>query len=72
MKEYIVYKCKICKSTFILLADEAKHNEDKGNYLSCPFRGHRDIVVTGAYDDLKECMQERSYKRDKGKMRQIK
>lgn len=72
MKEYIVYKCKICKSTFILLAHEAKHNEDRGNYLSCPFKGHRDIIVTGAYDDLKECMQERSYKRDKGKVKQIK
>lgn len=72
MMEYIVYKCRICNKIFILLADETKHNESKGNYLSCPFKGHEDIVVTGAYENLKECMQERSYKRDRGKMKQIK
>lgn len=72
MKEYIIYKCKVCGCSFILLAEETKYNQDKGNYISCPFKGHRDIIVTGAYDDLKECMTERSYKRDKGKMKQIK
>ncbi|MDR7856321.1 hypothetical protein [Tissierella sp.] len=72
MKEYITYRCKICGCSFILLAEETKHNEDKGNYISCPFKGHKNIVVTGAYDSVKECMQERSYKRERGSIKQIK
>ncbi|WP_312906831.1 hypothetical protein [Tissierella praeacuta] len=72
MKEYIVYRCKICGKSFILLSEEVKFNEKQGNYISCPFKGHKNIVVTGAYDSIKECMQERSYRRDRGKMKQFK
>lgn len=68
--EYIIYRCKICGCSFILPIDEVKHNEDKGNYLTCPFRGHKDIMVTGAYDSIKECMQHTSYKREKGSLKQ--
>ncbi len=71
MKEYIVYKCKICGCSFILPTSEVKYNEEKGNYISCPLKGHKNIVVTGAYDSIKECMDHSSYKRDKGKIRQI-
>lgn len=72
MKEYIIYKCLTCGKTFILLAEEVKFNENKGYYISCPFKGHKNIVVAGAYDSIKECMKERSYKRDRGKIKQIK
>ncbi|WMM24065.1 hypothetical protein RBU61_14190 [Tissierella sp. MB52-C2] len=72
-KEYIAYKCLNCNRSFILLASEVKHDEKEGKYITCPRHGkHRKIIVTGAYDSLKECMGERSYKRDKGKMKQIK
>lgn len=72
MKEYIIYKCKMCGSSFIFSSEEVKFNEDKGRYLSCPFKRNRDIIVTGAYDSVKECMQHSSYRRDKGKIKQIK
>jgi len=72
MKDYIVYKCKICKKTFILLTEEVRFNESKGNYISCPFRGHRNISVTGAYDSIKECMDNSVYVREGRRTRQIK
>ena len=72
-KEYIVYKCLNCNRSFILLASEISHSETESKYITCPYHGkHRKIIVTGAYDGIKECMQERSYKRDRGKMKQIK
>lgn len=68
-KEYTSYKCISCNKTFILPTEEV----DKNKYLTCPHDGrHKKIIVTGAYDSVKECMKERSYKRDKGKMKQIK
>lgn len=72
-KDYIVYKCLNCNRSFILLASEVKHDENEDKYITCPFHGkHKKIIVTGAYDSIKECMAERSYKRDKGKMKQVK
>ena len=72
MKDYIVYKCKVCHKYFILLTEEVRMTEEKGDHITCPHKGHRDIIVTGAYDSIKECMSHSSYKRDKGSMRQIK
>lgn len=70
MKEYLVYRCKICGCEFILPKQYVKLNEDKGNYLSCPFRGHKNIVVAGAYDSIKECMDHISYTRDGRRIKQ--
>ena len=72
MKEYITYRCKICGSSFILPAIEVRYNEDKGNYLTCPFRGHKSIIVTGAYDSLKEVMGNTVYKKEGRRIRQLK
>lgn len=72
MKDYIVYKCLNCGCIFILPIDHVKYNEDKGNYITCPFRGHKNIVIAGEYDGLKECMDNHVYKRDKGSIKQIK
>lgn len=72
MKEYITYKCKVCNKTFILLASEAEHNENQGNYITCPFRGHKNIVVTGAYDSIKEVMDNHVFVREGRRTRQIK
>lgn len=70
MKEYIVYKCKTCGCEFILPKQYYKLNQDKGDYISCPYKGHRNIIVTGAYDSLKECMSSNVYVREKGKIKQ--
>jgi len=72
MKEYIVYKCLVCGCIFILPSDHVKYNENEGNYITCPFRGHKQIVVSGAYDSLKECMEHSHYKRDHRAIKQIK
>ncbi|CAK7056186.1 hypothetical protein [Tissierella sp.] len=72
-KEYIIYKCLVCNRSFILLGEEVKHDENESKYITCPYHGkHRKIIVTGAHDSIKECMKERSYKRDKGKIKQMK
>lgn len=72
MKDYVVYKCKVCQCVFILPIEHVKINENKGNYLSCPFRGHKHIVVAGSYDSLKECMDNHVWVREGRRMRQIK
>ena len=36
MKEYIIYRCKVCGGSFIFPKNEVKLNEDKGNFfLAC-------------------------------------
>ena len=72
MKEYIIYKCKICGCEFILPRQYVKVNDDKGTYISCPYRGHGKIIVIGAYDSIKEVMDHSVYVREDGRMRQIK
>ncbi len=71
---YIAYKCKTCRKSFILLEDEVRHSELESRYITCPYHAaHRDIIVTGKYDDLKECMEKHPiFKRVNGKMKQIK
>lgn len=54
MKEYIVYICKICGCEFILPKEHVKFNEDKGNYISCPYKGYKKITVVDTYDSVKE------------------
>lgn len=46
MKNYIIYKCKICGCEFILPKKYVRTNEGQGNYISCPYKGHKDIIVT--------------------------
>ena len=68
---YITYKCRSCNKTFILLEEELKHDEEESRYITCPYHGkHKDIIVTGKYDDLNECMKDRAYKRNSGKLKQ--
>lgn len=73
MKEYIVYKCKKCGKHTILLGEEVTHSENESKYITCGHDGrHKRLIVTGAYDSIKECMQHSSYKRGKGSIKQIK
>lgn len=65
-KEYIAYKCLTCGKTTILLLSEVSESQDKGKYVTCGHDGrHAKLREIGRYDDLKECMSERSYKRGK-------
>ncbi len=70
MKNYIIYRCKICGCEFILPKQYVKFNEGKGNYIACPYRGHKKITVVGAYDSVKECMQHDSFKRENRRIKQ--
>lgn len=58
---YTSYKCK-CGKEFVLLTEDVLNNR---GYLVCPYCSSRSIKVQGASDSLKECMKERSYKRNK-------
>lgn len=52
---------------FILLTEEV---EKKNGYLVCPYCSSKRVKKETISDNLKECMQERSYKRVKGALRQ--
>jgi len=70
---YILYKCKRCKKHFILLTEEVKFSEEESNYITCPYFGkHKDIIVCGKFEDLKEVMDNSVYVREGRRMRQIK
>lgn len=58
---YISYKCK-CGKEFVLLTEEALNTK---GYLVCPYCSSRNVKVQGSSDSLKECMKERSYKRNR-------
>lgn len=73
MKRYVVYRCKICNKHTILINAEVNHSERAGRYMTCGHDGrHRSLVVTGAYDNLKECMDNHSYVKVAGRVRQRK
>jgi len=55
---------------FVLLSEDVKAiPEDR--YLVCPFCSSKRVIVTKANDNLKECMQESSYRRVHGSLRQV-
>ncbi|WP_125153114.1 hypothetical protein [Clostridium rectalis] len=64
---YSSFVCKICKKEFILLTEEV---ETLKGYLVCPYCSSRRVKKEKIADNLKECMQQRSYKRIKGALRQ--
>lgn len=77
MKEgYIIYRCKICNKTFKLLMTDVDHSIKEGKYLTCPYNGkHSRINVIGIedkYGQVKQCMDNSVYVREKGRIRQIK
>ena len=67
---YIVYKCQVCARHFILMTNDINHSEEESKYITCPYHGkHKNIVVVGKYESVKECMEHDSYRRDNGRMR---
>ena len=66
---YITYRCSICGTEFIMPTAHLNKAEIEGRYLACPY-GHRDIVVAGRYDDLKDCMQHDYYRKENRAIKQ--
>lgn len=67
---YTSYKCKICKKEFVLLTEEIQEQAKSNRYLVCPYCSSKRVKKENIADSLKECMQERSYKRVHGALRQ--
>lgn len=67
MGMYKSYVCEKCKKTSILLKEEIA----KGRYLVCPHCSSKNIRTIKETDNLKECMNERYYKRQHGALRQV-
>lgn len=66
---YVIYKCKICGKHFILMTNEIKYSEEESKYITCPYHGkHKNIIVVGKYEGIKECMKYDGFKRVNGRM----
>lgn len=66
-KEYLSYKCKSCKRTFIILKVEM----DSKHYLKCPHCSCKDLKKEKETDDLRDCFNHATYKREHGALRQV-
>lgn len=65
MNIYSSYRCRTCGKEFVLLTEDAEAQEKLNRYLVCPFCSSKRVSKENATDSLRECMQERSYKRNK-------
>ena len=70
LKMYIPYSCKGCRREFILISSEMIAAIGQGKYIGCPYCGNKKVKPSKPMDNLKECMEARSYKRVKGALRQ--
>lgn len=69
---YEYFICKGCRKTTILLTEEVERTIAQGKYIGCAHCGCRKLRPGGETDDLRECMQERKYKRNRrGALEQI-
>ncbi|NFC29221.1 hypothetical protein EXM98_04750 [Clostridium botulinum] len=64
---YTSYVCCSCRNEFVLLSEELENTK---GYLVCPYCSSRKIKKENVADNLKECMNERSYIRINGALRQ--
>jgi DNA-directed RNA polymerase subunit RPC12/RpoP len=67
---YTSYECRSCKNQTILLSEEVDKMA-KGRYLACPYCNSKRLTKIKATDDLKQCMNERSYRRVSRALRQV-
>lgn len=68
---YTSYKCRSCKKEFVLLTEDVEKQLKLDRYLSCPYCSSHRVNKENIASSLKECMKERSYKKVKGSMRQV-
>ncbi|UZW13206.1 hypothetical protein OSC52_15320 [Clostridium pasteurianum] len=64
---YTSYKCRTCKKEFIIITEEI----EKNRYLVCPRCSSQRIDKSNETNDLREVMKERSYRRTKGAIKQM-
>lgn len=67
---YSSYRCKTCKNDFVLLSEQLQEQFKNNRYLVCPYCSSQKVIKQSKTDSLKECMSARSYKREKGALRQ--
>lgn len=69
-KLYISLHCsnKKCNKQLILINEEFQGFK---GYVVCPYCSRETLKVTGATDNLKDCMKERVYIRVNGAFRQV-
>ncbi|WP_346943747.1 hypothetical protein [Clostridium sp.] len=70
-KIYTSFKCITCRKETILLTNEVESTIRQCKYISCSHCGSRRIVKEKVTDDLRECMHHETWKKDKGKIRQV-
>ncbi|MBZ9633178.1 hypothetical protein [Clostridium sp. FP1] len=66
---YTSYTCKGCGKQLVLITEEIE-SMSKVRYLACAYCGNKRIVRQKATDNIKECMNEHSYKRCNGRVHQ--
>lgn len=71
VKIYTAYRCAGCNRTIILLTEEVISTLNNGRYISCSHCGCKKLKKIKESDNLKECMQSRSYKRVKGSLQEV-
>lgn len=71
MKEYIGYFCIRCKKEFVLLNEDVQASVSKDKYIACPYCSSKKVKKIKETDSIKECMSSRSYRRERGVMKQI-
>jgi DNA-directed RNA polymerase subunit RPC12/RpoP len=67
---YTSYKCRTCKLEFILLSEDVDKMA-KDRYLVCPYCSSKRVDKENSSSNLKECMRERSYRRVRGVIKQV-
>jgi DNA-directed RNA polymerase subunit RPC12/RpoP len=60
---YTAYVCRTCRKEIILLTDDVEQMT-AGRYLVCSYCSSKRLSKQKVADDLRECMKERSYKRN--------
>ncbi|MGN2339817.1 hypothetical protein ACTFIN_17130 [Clostridium cagae] len=70
---YISYRCKNknCNKEMILLTEEVEKTIADGKYISCSHCGSRNIKKETITDNLKECIGHAAYKKEHGRIKQV-
>ncbi|MDU4953625.1 MAG: hypothetical protein DBY38_02030 [Clostridium cadaveris] len=68
---YTAMKCERCKREFILLTGELMAANKNKRYIACPYCNSKNVNLGKETDDLRQCMRENIYVRDKGAIRQV-
>lgn len=68
---YTAFKCTSCRKETIVLTEELEKTESAKRYITCAHCNSKQLKKEKTTDDLRECMQSRTYKRIGGAIRQV-